>query len=305
MSFWDHVEALRGVLLKSGTLLVGLAVVFFIAMPRIFDSVVLAPCHADFALYRLFSHISGAVPGFPDFSAEGFDVKLINIKLASQFFIHMSTSFWLALIVAFPMIVYWIWSFVAPGLYPGEKRGMRTAFLLGNVMFYIGVVVGYFLVFPLTLRFLAEYQVSEAVPNQISLESYMDNFVTLILMMGVVFELPLVAWLLGVFGLLSRSFFGTYRRHAVVALLVLAAIVTPTGDPFTLSVVFLPVYGLWEMSALLVPKHRPDEEDDAAVAAPAQPAAAPSAADVAAELGRLYMPRYKRREESGEIRDER
>lgn len=288
MSFWDHVEALRGVLLKSGLLIVALAVAFFALMPHIFDSVILAPCHGDFALYRLFSHISGIVPGFPDFAAGDFNVSLINIKLASQFFIHMSTSFWLALIAAFPIVVYWLWSFVAPGLYENEKRGMRTAFLLGNIMFYIGVAVGYFMVFPLTLRFLADYHVSLDIPNQISLESYMDNFVTLILMMGIVFELPLVAWLLGCFGLLDRSFFGRYRRHAVVTLLVLAAIVTPTGDPFTLAVVFLPVYCLWEMSALLVPSRKPEEDETAS-----DTEVAPSAA----KLDDLYVPRYRDRKE--------
>ena len=288
MGFWDHVEALRGVLLKSGTLILALAVCFFVAMPRLFDGVILAPCHGDFALYQLFGRIAGRVPGFPDFDAGGFDVKLINIKLASQFFIHMSSSFWMALIVAFPMVVYWIWIFVAPGLNPNEKRGMRTAFMLGNLMFYIGVLVGYFLVFPLTLRFLAEYQVSSDVPNQISLESYMDNFVTLILMMGVVFELPLLAWLLGIFGLLDRTFFGRYRRHAVVALLVLTAVVTPTGDPFTLAVVFLPVYCLWELSAWLVPKRLAEPEED--------PAPQPKV-NVADSLRDLYIPQYKKKSE--------
>ncbi len=262
MAFWDHVEALRGVLLKSGLLLVVLTGAFFIAMPKLFDSFILAPCSGNFLLYRIFERLSGRLPGFDGFSSEGFHVELINIKLASQFFIHMSTSFWLALATAFPIILYWIWGFVAPGLYQIEKRGARTAFMLGCVMFYCGVAVGYFLVFPLTLRFLAEYQVSVYVPNQISLESYMDNFVTLILMMGIVFELPLVAWLLGRLGLLDRKFFSEYRRHAVVALLVLAAVVTPTGDPFTLMVVFLPVYLLWEFSALLVPKQRPEESSD-------------------------------------------
>lgn len=241
MGFWDHVEALRSVLLKAGALIAALTLAYFALMPHIFDSVILAPCSEDFVLYRL----AGAPAG---------RVELINIRLASQFFIHMSTSFWLALTTAFPIVIYLLWSFVAPGLYSREKRGARTAFLLGCGMFYLGVSAGYFLVFPLTLRFLADYHVSEYVPNQISLESYMDNFVTLILMMGIVFELPLVAWLLGRMGLISRRLFAHYRRHAIVGLLVLAAVVTPTGDPFTLMVVFLPVYMLWELSALLVPE---------------------------------------------------
>lgn len=285
MAFWDHVEALRGVLVRSGILLVVLTAVFFVLMPYLFDSVILAPCSGNFLLYRLFESMSGRIPGFPDFTADGFHVELINIKLASQFFIHMSTSFWLALVAAFPVILYWLWGFVAPGLYSEERRGVRTAFSLGCVMFYAGVAVGYLLVFPLTLRFLAEYKVSIYIPNQISLESYMDNFVTLILMMGLVFELPLVAWLLGRMGLLTRGFFREYRRHAIVALLVVAAVITPTGDPFTLMVVFLPVYLLWELSAFLVPKTgMPDEEDEENDS----PGTPQSVED-------LYVPRYRSR----------
>ena len=126
-------------------------------------------------------------------------------------------------------------------------------------MFFMGVAVGYFVVFPVTLRFLADYHVSQLVPNQISLDSYMDTFLMLIFVMGVIFELPLLAWLLGVLGVLHRDFFGTYRRHAVVVLLMLAAIITPTGDPFTLMVVFLPIYLLYELSAFLVPASAPAE----------------------------------------------
>ena len=120
-------------------------------------------------------------------------------------------------------------------------------------MFFLGIVVGYVVVFPVTLRFLADYHVSQLVPNQISLDSYIDTFLMLIFMMGIVFELPLLAWALGKLGLLYRHFFKAYRRHAIVVLLVLAAIITPTGDPFTLCVVFLPIYLLYELSAFLVP----------------------------------------------------
>lgn len=254
MTFWDHLDALRSVLLKAGGVVIVLTIVLFAAMPWIFDNVILAPTHGDFVLYRLFDRVTSLSPLMPDFSTEGFEVKLINIQLASQFFIHISTSFWLAVVFAFPVIIALLWSFVSPALYDSEKRGVRRAFVLGNVMFFMGVAVGYFVVFPVTLRFLAEYQVSAAVPNQISLDSYMDNFLVLILVMGIVFELPLLAWLLGSLGVIDRGFFNRYRRHAIVVLLILAAVITPTGDPFTLMVVFLPIYALWEGGALLVPK---------------------------------------------------
>lgn len=255
MSFWDHIDALRSVLIHIVVVLVVATVTLFCLMPSIFDSVILAPCHGDFVLYRLFERMTSSVSWLPQFTTSGFEVELINIKLASQFFIHMSTSFWLALVLTFPFLLYELWTFVAPALYPNEKRGVKTAFLMGCLMFFLGVLVGYYVVFPVTLRFLADYHVSALVPNQISLDSYMDTFLMLIFVMGVIFELPLVAWLLGVLGVLHRDFFRTYRRHAVVSLLVLAAIITPTGDPFTLMVVFLPIYLLYEVSAFLVPAH--------------------------------------------------
>ena len=254
MSFWDHIDALRAVLIRIVVVLVVATIALFCVMPYLFDQVILAPCHGDFVLYRLFERMTSSVAWLPQFSTEGFQVELINIKLASQFFIHMSTSFWLALVLMFPVVLYLLWTFVAPALYPREKRGVKTAFLIGCLMFFLGVAVGYFIVFPVTLRFLADYHVSQLVPNQISLDSYMDTFLTLIFVMGVIFELPLLAWLLGSLGVLHRGFFRNYRRHAIVALLALAAIITPTGDPFTLMVVFLPIYLLYEVSAYLVPK---------------------------------------------------
>ena len=254
MSFWDHIDALRGVLVRMVVVLVAVTLGLFFVMPSIFDKVILAPCHGDFVLYRLFEQMTASVPWLPQFTTAGFEVELINIKLASQFFIHMSSSFWLALVLTFPLMLYFLWTFIAPALYPREKRGVKTAFLIGCLMFFLGVAVGYFVVFPVTLRFLADYHVSQLVPNQISLDSYMDTFLMLIFVMGVIFELPLVAWLLGSLGALHRGFFRTYRRHAVIVLLALAAIITPTGDPFTLMVVFLPIYLLYEISAYLVPK---------------------------------------------------
>ena len=259
MSFWDHIDALRSVLVRIVVVLVVAAVALFGAMPYLFDNVILAPC--DFALYRLFERMTSSVAWLPQFSTQGFEVELINIKLASQFFIHMSTSFWLALVLMFPFVLYELWTFIAPALYPHEKRGVKTAFLIGCLMFFLGVAVGYFIVFPVTLRFLADYHVSQMVPNQISLDSYMDTFLMLIFVMGIIFELPLVSWLLGVLGVLNRSFFRNYRRHAIVVLLALAAIITPTGDPFTLMVVFLPIYILFEISAYLVPKSQPQADE--------------------------------------------
>lgn len=246
MPFWTHFDVLRGVLFRILALTLALSVLYFIFMPQIFDMVILAPCRGDFPLYRLFDALA------PEQGAGAFDMSLINTRLASQLSIHLSTSFELALVSGFPIIIFLLWQFVKPGLYPNERRYAVRAFAAGNLMFYLGVAVGYFLIFPLTLRFLATYQLSELIPNTITIDSYMDNFTVIILVMGIVFEMPLLGWLLGKMGLLSRSFFRKYRRHAIVALLILAALITPTGDPFTLFVVFIPLYLLYEATGKIV-----------------------------------------------------
>ena len=249
-SFWDHLDVLRGVLLRILAVMAVLGVGAFIAMPWIFDNVIMAPCSADFPTYALFNRISELMG---EDGAGAFDVNIVSIELASQLMIHFSSACWVALIAAFPIVIYLLWGFVSPALYPHERRGIRSAFLFGNLMFYLGVATGYYLVLPLALRFLATYRLSDVIEPIVSLSSYMDNFFTLLLMMGAVFELPLVAWLLGKMGLLTRGFFKTYRRHAIVVLLIVAALITPTGDPFTLFLVFIPIYALWEGSARLVP----------------------------------------------------
>ncbi len=258
MSFWDHLESLRWMLARSGIAVAVCFIGVFAFVPWLFDNVVMAPISSGFPLYKYLDKL-GAFGQFLTGQSETgqiFHVDIINIKLASQFFTHMSLALWFALLISFPYVIYEIWKFVCPALYDNEKTGVRFTFVFGSVMFYMGCAVGYFLVFPLTLRFLYTYELSPVVVNQLSLESYMDNFLMLIFVMGIVFELPLVALLLSRLGLLTRQFFRTYRRHAIVVILVAAAIITPSADPFTLMAVFIPIYILWEFSALLITMRR-------------------------------------------------
>ncbi|MDL2222056.1 twin-arginine translocase subunit TatC [Parabacteroides sp. OttesenSCG-928-N08] len=264
MSFWDHLEELRWTLFRSVAALFVFAIGFFAFMRGengIFGGIIMAPTRGDFITYQLFCKAASFFHVVSDFCDTAFEIKIINIKLASQFFTHMTTSFWLALVLAFPYLMFEVWKFISPALYENEKKSVRWVFVFGTGMFFLGCALGYFMVFPVTLRFLATYQISEAITEQVSLESYMDNFLMLIFVMGLVFEMPLVSWLMSKLGLLNRSFFHKYRRHAIVALLVLAAFITPSGDPFTLMIVFIPLYILYEISAYFV-KPAPVEEDD-------------------------------------------
>lgn len=251
-SFWDHLEEFRWSVLRSVIAVVIITVVCFIFMPYIYNDFIMGPTRSDFFIYHYLCKVGAGITLFPDFCNDDFHVKIINIHLTSQFLRHFTTSLWLGLTLAFPYMIFEVWRFIKPALYVQEKRSIRRVLLFGTCMFFIGCAVGYLLVFPMTFRFLATYYLSDTIENQISLDSYMDNFVMLIFMLGVVFELPLLTWLLSRMGLLKRSFFSKYRRHTIVVLLIVAALITPSGDPFTLSVVFFPLYFLFELSRFTV-----------------------------------------------------
>ncbi len=262
LTFLDHLEDLRWMLLRSLIAVFIFAIASFIAMPYLYDQYVMGPTRADFFLYRYLCILTTSIPFIPDFCDESFHIEIVNINLASQFFRHMSTSFWMALILTFPYLVFEIWRFVNPALYSHEKNKVRSAFIFGTLMFFIGCFLGYSIIYPITFRFLSTYQLSPDIKNQISLDSYMDNFLMMIFIMGVMFELPLISWLLSKLGLVTRAFFRRYRRHAIVILLVLAAFITPSGDPFTLGVVFIPLYILYELSYFLVKEEEEVPEDE-------------------------------------------
>lgn len=262
LTFWGHLDVLRTSLFHIVIALVICMAGGFIALQYIFDSFVLGPTHGDFFLYRWLSSVGKVVPFAPDFSVDGFHVDIININVASQFMVHMTTAFWLALLLAFPYVLYELWAFIRPALYPKEKKNVGTAFFFGAGMFYLGCAVGYTVVFPFTFRFLTTYQLSAEITNQISLNSYMSNFLVIIFIMGVVFEIPLLAWVLSQLGLISRPFLREYRKHAVVVLLILAAVITPSGDPFTLAVVFIPLFLLYELAILVVRPGSPESGED-------------------------------------------
>ncbi|MDY6463495.1 MAG: twin-arginine translocase subunit TatC [Bacteroidales bacterium] len=262
LTFWGHLDVLRTSLFHIVIALVICMAGGFIALQYFFDSFVLGPTHGDFFLYRWLSSVGKVVPFAPDFSADGFHVDIININVASQFMVHMTTAFWLALLLAFPYVLYELWAFIRPALYPKEKKNVGTAFFFGAGMFYLGCAVGYTVVFPFTFRFLTTYQLSAEITNQISLNSYMSNFLVIIFIMGVVFEIPLLAWVLSQLGLISRPFLREYRKHAVVVLLILAAVITPSGDPFTLAVVFIPLFLLYELAILVVRPGSPESGED-------------------------------------------
>ncbi len=243
MDFWDHLDELRSCLLKALVAVVLCAVAAFCCKDLLF-AVVMAPSKSSFVTYRLFTRLTGV--------SSDFHISLFNPELAQQFLVHMRVALWMGLLVVSPYVLYLLFHFVAPGLYAHERRYAVRAVGSGYLMFLLGVALNYFIIFPLTFRFLGTYQVSPEVPNQIALTSYISMLLMLCFIMGVMFEMPVLCWLLAKIGVLKADFMTRYRRHAVVVIVILAAVITPTGDAITLSVVALPIYLLYELSVAIV-----------------------------------------------------
>lgn len=245
--FWEHLDELRAVVIRVICAVVVTGIIAFCFKEQLF-TVVLAPGDAKFITYRLLDNIAsltGAV-------TEDFAIQLINTGVARQFIVHMKTAMYAGVLCASPYIVYELFRFVSPALYENERRYAVRVAGGGYVMFFVGVVISYFIVFPLTFRFLGTYQVSGCVANMITLDSYMSTLVTLCLIMGIVCEMPVLAWLFAKLNLISAGFLRRYRKHAVVVILCLAAVITPTSDMFTVLVVAAPMCLLYEFSIFIV-----------------------------------------------------
>lgn len=238
LTFWDHLDELRSSLLRMLGVTVLLGIIAFVLKDELF-AIVLAPRSSDFLTYRLLG-------------VEDFQLHLMNTGLTEQFMIHMRTAMYAGLLVASPYILYELFRFVSPGLYQNERRYAVWIVGAAYLMFLIGTLVNYLVVFPFTVRFLGTYQVSPDVANMLTLQSYVDTLLGMSLVMGVVFELPVVCGLMGKMGLINGHLMAQYRRHAIVAILIVSAIITPTTDAFTLFVVAVPIYLLYELSILIV-----------------------------------------------------
>lgn len=235
MSFWDHVEALRGTLFRS-VLAVALLSVVFLCIPKTLFKAVFWPTQPGFPLYRL--------PGVD------FGMQLINIELSAQFFVYLKVAVLSGFVLAFPYVVYELWRFIVPALYEREKKAVKTAFGLSSALFYLGVAVGYFIVLPVCLMFFMNFSLSDSIQNTISLSSYMSLFTGMVFLIGLLFEFPTVILVLGSLGIVNREWLRKGRKYALVAVLILSAFITPS-DPFSMFVLSIPLYGLYEFSILL------------------------------------------------------
>lgn len=237
-SFWDHLDVLRACLFKiiAATVVCGIAAFFF--KDTLFD-IVLAPSRSDFITYKLLG-------------ADAFALHLINTGLTEQFMIHLKVAMMAGVVCASPYIIYVLFTFISPALYANERKASVRVVIAGYAMFVVGMAVNYLLIFPLTVRFLGTYQISGDIDNMLTVSSYIDTLTMMTLTFGIIFELPVVCWLLAMAGLLRSKMMTHFRRHAIVAILIVAAAITPTADIFTLLMVSLPIWALYEASILIV-----------------------------------------------------
>ncbi len=237
-TFWDHLDELRGCIIRGLVVMIVFGVVAFCLKEPLFD-VVLAPSKSDFITYRVLG-------------GDAFSIHLMNTGLTEQFMIHLKTSLYAGLLMSSPYMIYILFRFVSPALYDNERRYAVQVVSRSYLMFILGTLVNYFLIFPLTVKFLGTYQVSPEVSNMLTIQSYTDTLISMSLVIGLVFELPVLSWLLAMMKVLKSAYMVSYRKHAMVAILVLAAIITPTTDAFTMFVVALPIWLLYEVSILIV-----------------------------------------------------
>ncbi len=252
-SFWGHLEVMRWMIIRSLAVVVVLAVVLFSFKDFVFGQIIFAPCRPDFVTYRAMCRL-GELTGIAALCPSVSQIDIININLASQLMTHLSVSFYLAIILALPYLMTELWLFVSPALYAHERKPAVTAIVAFFFQFFLGLALSYFLIFPLTFNFLGNYQVSPDVTNQISLSSYISTFNGLMFSLGLVFEMPIVAYFFARIGVLKETHMVRFRKIAIVASLTLAAFITPSTDIFTMCLVALPLYLLYEFSRLVVRK---------------------------------------------------
>lgn len=252
MSFLEHLEELRWHIIRSLLAILVFMIIAFIFKNVLFDMVILAPRRPDFFTNRLLCKLGHATIFGHTFNNEALCINsnpatLININLAGQMMTHFKVAIVAGLILAFPFVIREFWNFFRPALHSNEAKYARGAVLASSLLFFTGVVFGYFALVPLSIHFLSTYIISHDIINQINIKSYIGTVSSLCLATGIVFELPIIAYFLTKIGVITPAFMRKYRRHAIVVIFIIAAIITPP-DVFSQTLVALPLLLLYEVS---------------------------------------------------------
>lgn len=249
MSFLDHLEELRWHLIRSTAAVVALAFVAFLFKDFIFDTLIFGPKRPDFPTYRMFCNLSRSL-GMDSFCFQEMPFRIQSRTMAGQFSAHLWTSIYAGIIIAFPYILYEFWRFISPGLKANERNSSRGFIFIASVLFFLGVLFGYYVITPLSINFLGSYQVSKEVFNDFDLDSYISLVRTSVLACGIIFELPILMYILTKIGLVTPEGLKKYRKFALIFILIIAAIITPP-DVASQIIVAIPILILYELSIFI------------------------------------------------------
>lgn len=252
LTFGGHLEVLRRMIFRILGVSCTIAILVF-CFKDITWNLLLAPSEWDFATYKWIEQLLQKL-GITDCHFQEFHVKLIATNLTSQFMTHLTTSIYLGLLIASPHILYELFRFISPALYENERRYSIKSLIAIYFLFIVGILISYYILFPISFRFLGTYSVSERVESTITLDSYISTFVTLSLVMGVVCQLPVISFVLGKMGIIDAAMLSKYRKYAFIIILTIAAIITPGQDILSLVLVSFPLYILYEISIWIVKK---------------------------------------------------
>ena len=247
MSFLDHLEELRWHLIRSTMAIVIIGVVAFLMKDFIFDTIIFGPKKMSFPTYRLFCDIATRIGLDSAFCADELPFTIQNRTMAGQFSAHIWTSIWAGFIVGFPYVLYEMWKFISPGMYEKERKYSRGFILVASLLFFMGVLFGYYVVAPLSINFLGTYQVSKEVLNEIDISSFISTVRASVIACGIMFELPIIIFFLTKVGLVTPEILRKYRKIALVVVLTLSAVITPP-DVASQIIVAVPVLLLYQVS---------------------------------------------------------
>lgn len=265
MSFFEHLEVLRWHLIRAAVAIVvfmGLAFTFY---DFIFDKIILGPKKPDFWTYRMMCKLAERFNLGEDFCVKEIPITIMNTQMAGQFTLQINSSLMIGIVLGVPYLLYELWRFVKPALSDLERKSASGFVLYASILFAIGILFGYYVITPLSVNFLANYQVSSEIMNQITISSYLSSVATITIGSGVIFELPIVIFILSKIGIMTPQFMRSSRRYAIVVILIIAAIVTPTPDIMTMLSVTFPLLLLYEFSIVIadrVYKKKQREEEE-------------------------------------------
>ena len=257
LTFFEHIEELRWHIIRALISVVVISIGVFAAKNFVFQHVILGPTSPDFITYQFFCNLS------PDFCFYPQNLQIITRDIQEQFISHIKVSLWLGFIIAFPYIFYEFWKFIKPGLYKNEIKAAKGMVVICSLLFLFGVSFGYFLIAPVAITFLSAYSVSPEIANTTTLAALVNSITMFTLPTGLIFEMPVVMYFLAKIGLVTGNFLSKYRRHSVVIITILSAVITPSPDVFTMLMVGIPLYLLYEISIVVtkrIDKERAEKE---------------------------------------------